>query len=331
VKRSWRLLGVLLAGVVGVAALPASGAAATASLHEGAAKFAQGRLAEAEAIFARAAVQRPLDHQGWLWLGVVQFHRGEYAHAEQSLARAARLVPHDPVVLLWWGHALVRTDQLVGAASAFKQALLVSGNSRIQELAGQALRAMGPVPLGPLPGAATPDASRPEAPAWVVAAESYSAIARFYNPRLSPEEADVIGRALLGYSRQFNLDPRLVVALVVIESGFQPLARSRVGAVGLGQLMPDTARALGVNPTDPSQNLYGSIRYLRDNLDRFGWDKVHLALAAYNAGRAAVERYEGIPPYPETQWYVVNVTSLYRRLLSISGGMPELHRRLLED
>ncbi len=325
-KRSRRLLAVLVAGLVVVAGLPASGDAATASLRDGAAKFAQGRLVEAEAIFARAVVQRPLDHQGWLWLGVVQFHRGEYALAEQSLARSARLVPRDPVVLLWWGHALVRTDQLVGAASAFKQALLVSGNSRIQELAGQALRAIGPVPPGPLPGGTTR-----EAPAWVVAAESYSAIARFYNARLSPEEADVIGRALLGYSRQFNLDPRLVVALVVIESGFQPQARSRVGAVGLGQLMPETARSLGVNPADPTQNLYGSIRYLRDNLDQFGWDKVHLALAAYNAGRAAVERYEGIPPYPETQWYVVNVTSLYRRLLSISGEMLELHRRLLED
>jgi soluble lytic murein transglycosylase-like protein len=65
------------------------------------------------------------------------------------------------------------------------------------------------------------------------------------------------------------------------------------------------------------QNLYGTIRYLRGNLDRFGYDNVHLALAAYNAGRAAVERYEGIPPYDETRWYVYNVTHLYRRLLSL--------------
>jgi soluble lytic murein transglycosylase-like protein len=95
--------------------------------------------------------------------------------------------------------------------------------------------------------------------------------------------------------------------------------------------MPETARALGVDPRDPTQNLYGSIRYLRGNLDRFGWENVHLALAAYNAGRNAVERYEGIPPYAETQWYVTNVTSLYRRLLSISGEIPELYRRLGED
>jgi soluble lytic murein transglycosylase-like protein len=90
--------------------------------------------------------------------------------------------------------------------------------------------------------------------------------------------------------------------------------------------MPATARALGVNPWDPVQNVYGSIRYLRGNLDRFGWDRPHLALAAYNAGRGAVARYEGIPPYPETQWYVANVSSLYRRLMAMQGKIPELRR-----
>lgn len=327
-----RLIAVVLAGLLWVAALPAVGGAAPVSLRDGAAQFARGHLAEAEAIFARAVALRPLDAHGWLWLGVVQFHRGAYAHAERALARAARLTPRDVVVLLWWGHALARSDHPGEAATALKQALLLPGDPRVHELAGQALRAMGPVPPGPLPGSVSAEAlPKPNAPSWVVSVGSYSAIARFYNPRLTPDEADRIGKALLGYSYQFNLDPRLVVALVVIESGFQPLARSRVGALGLGQLMPETARALGVDPKDPAQNLYGAIRYLRGNLDRFGWENVHLALAAYNAGRGAVERYEGIPPYAETQWYVVNVTSLYRRLLSISGEMPELRRRLWED
>jgi soluble lytic murein transglycosylase-like protein len=95
--------------------------------------------------------------------------------------------------------------------------------------------------------------------------------------------------------------------------------------------MPETARALGVDPLEPVQNLYGAIRYLRGNLDRFGWQNVHLALAAYNAGRNAVDRYEGIPPFAETQWYVANVTSLYRRLLAIPGEVRELRRRLGED
>ena len=93
-------------------------------------------------------------------------------------------------------------------------------------------------------------------------------------------------------------------------------------------LVRATADALGVNPWDPTQNLYGAIRYLRGNLDRFGWENPHLALAAYNAGRGAVERYDGIPPYAETQWYVYNVTTLYRRFLTMTGKMPELSRRV---
>ncbi len=322
----------LLVALLWAVALPAAASSAPPSLRDGAAKFAQGRLADAETIFTQAVGLRPLDVNGWLWLGVVQFHRGAYGPAEQSLSRAARLAPYDAAVLLWWGHTLARSQHGAEAAAAFRQAMLVPGNPKVSELAGQALRAMGPIPPGPLPGPVAPEnLPKPTAPSWVISVESYSALARFYNPRLTPVEANAIGRALLGYSYRFNVDPRLVVALVVVESGFQPLARSRVGALGLGQLMPETARVLGVNPIDPTQNLYGSIRYLRSNLDRFGWENVHLALAAYNAGRGAVERYEGIPPYAETQWYVVNVTSLYRRLLSISGEMPEVRRRLWED
>jgi soluble lytic murein transglycosylase-like protein len=327
-----RLFAAILAGLLLLAGFPTTGAASSASLRDGAAQFAQGRFAEAEAIFTRAVALRPLDAHGWLWLGVVQFHRGAYVQAERTLARAAGLAPRDAAVLLWWGHALARSDHAGEAETVFRQALLLPGDSRVHELATQALRAMGPVPPGRLPRPVSAETLRkPTAPSWVISVGSYSAIARFYNPLLTSDEADRIGRALLGYSYQFNLDPRLVVALVVIESGFQPMARSRVGALGLGQLMPETARALGVDPTDPTQNLYGSILYLKGNLDRFGWENVHLALAAYNAGRSAVERYEGIPPYAETQWYVVNVTSLYRRLLSISGEMPEVRRRLLED
>lgn len=325
------LVAALVTGLL-FAAVPIepAGAAAPAVrlLRQGAAKFAAGRYAEAEAIFTRAVGIRPTDHHAWLWLGVTQFRQGEHSVAERAFARAARLAPHDTVVLLWWGHALVRTGHPEEAVSVFRQALVaVRGTRQTRQLATQALRAIGPIPefaLEPGSGAAT----SPSAPPWVLNVDSYRAIAQYYNPRLSNEQADLVAQALLGYSRQFNLDPRLVVALVVIESGFQPLARSRAGAMGLGQLMPATARTLGVNPWDPAQNLYGSIRYLRGNFDRFGWENAHLALAAYNAGRGAVERYDGIPPYAETQWYVANVTRLYRRLLSISGKMPELTRRL---
>ena len=155
------------------------------------------------------------------------------------------------------------------------------------------------------------------ASAWATDPAAYQRLALHYNPDLSPAVARMIGDALVAYSRQFDIDPRLVAALVIIESGFQPRARSRAGAIGLGQLMPGTASALGVEPDDPVQNLYGTVRYLRGNLDRFGWERVHLALAAYNAGRGAVERYEGIPPYEETRWYVTAVSRLYRRLLDM--------------
>jgi soluble lytic murein transglycosylase-like protein len=243
------------------------------------------------------------------------------------VAQAARLAPHDASTLVWWGHLLARTGRVDQAVAVFQQALLARGHPTAHSMAQQALRALRPVPG--LPSAQVGDdllPARPVAPPWVLDVDSYRLIAQFYNPRLSAAEAARIAEALLGYSQRFNLDPRLVVALIVVESGFQPRVVSRAGATGLGQLMPATARALGVNPWDPVQNLYGSIRYLRGNLDRFGWEQPHLALAAYNAGRGAVTRYEGIPPYAETQWYVANVSSLYRRLLAIQGKIPELRR-----
>ena len=98
-------------------------------------------------------------------------------------------------------------------------------------------------------------------------------------------------------------------ANIAIESGFDPAARSQVGAIGLGQLMPDTARILGVDPDDPLQNLHGSARYLLAQLDRFG--SPELALAAYNAGPEAVAAYSGIPPYRETLGHVQRVMALY--------------------
>jgi soluble lytic murein transglycosylase-like protein len=328
--RRW-LGGVLLAAAVASAALAAPAGAASA-MQEGARAFAQGRLAEAERLLQRAVSTSPSDPHAWLWLGVVQFHQGDVTGAEQALAHAARLAPRNPGVLLWWGHLLARTGKTDQAVTAFQRVVLASGSARQQQIAQQAIRALRAAPG--LPSAQVddgPTAVRHAAPEWVHSVDSYRMIAQHYNARLSEPEATRIAQALLGYSRMFNLDPRFVVALVVIESGFQPRAVSRAGAMGLGQLMPATARALGVNPWDPAQNLYGTIRYLRGNLDRFGWENAHLALAAYNAGRGAVERYEGIPPYAETQWYVANVSSLYRRLLSLQGKMSELHRRLPED
>jgi Transglycosylase SLT domain len=95
---------------------------------------------------------------------------------------------------------------------------------------------------------------------------------------------------------------------IAIESAFNPEAESHVGAIGLGQLMPDTADALGVDPHDPEDNLRGSARYLLAQLESFG--SAELALAAYNAGPEAVRKYDGIPPYAETLAHVAKVLRL---------------------
>ncbi len=101
-------------------------------------------------------------------------------------------------------------------------------------------------------------------------------------------------------------------ANIEIESAYNPRAVSHAGAIGLGQLMPDTARALGVDPNNWRQNLDGSARYLALMLAEFG--DVRLALAAYNAGPDAVREYSGIPPYPETQNHVQRVLAVFNRL-----------------
>jgi len=103
-------------------------------------------------------------------------------------------------------------------------------------------------------------------------------------------------------ARRHGIPEDLFLRLVQQESGFNPNARSHKGAIGLAQLMPQTARDLKVNPNDPNQNLEGGARYLKTMYRKFGnW---RLALAAYNAGPGAVEKYNGVPPFKETQNYV---------------------------
>ncbi len=146
-----------------------------------------------------------------------------------------------------------------------------------------------------------------------------------HNPRLGVQKAAHIAANLLHFSDQYDVDPRLAVAMIIAESDFDPNSTSRTGAMGLGQLMPGTARSLGVsNAYDPAQNLEGSIHYLRNRLDLYKnramtdggmtFEQIRLALAAYNAGAAAVKKHGGVPPFRETQAYVRRIETLYRQL-----------------
>ncbi|MCE9558053.1 MAG: lytic transglycosylase domain-containing protein [Armatimonadetes bacterium] len=110
-----------------------------------------------------------------------------------------------------------------------------------------------------------------------------------------------------------GVDFELLEALVGQESSFKQESVSRAGAIGLAQLMPGTAKALGVNPNDPAQNLMGGAKYLGQLMKQFGGD-TEKALAAYNAGPGAVTKYNGVPPFQETQDYVRKVIARYQAI-----------------
>lgn len=151
--------------------------------------------------------------------------------------------------------------------------------------------------------------------AWAVlnAFKTQSAVPRKGASNLSQDTG--LEQLIADVARRYGLEPALLKAVVKVESNFNPLARSPAGAQGLMQLMPETAAALGVkNPWDPKENLEGGARYLKYLLDRYGGN-LALALAAYNAGPGAVERYKGIPPYRETQEYIQKVLAARQEFL----------------
>ena len=143
------------------------------------------------------------------------------------------------------------------------------------------------------------------------------------NPRLGRAEAQRIAQGVIGFSLRYGVDARLIVAMVMVESDFDPNSYSSAGAKGLGQLMPDTARELGVRDRmDSIENLYGTVKLMRSHLDKYGrtndaYRSLILSIAAYNAGPGAVKRHGGVPPYRETQRYVQKVITLYRRLCGV--------------
>ena len=123
----------------------------------------------------------------------------------------------------------------------------------------------------------------------------------------NPDLAQMIHKA----SEKYHVDPKLVSAVAEVESGGRQDAVSPAGAVGVMQLMPETAAGLGVNPYNAAENVEGGAKYLGELMDTFGGD-VKKAVAAYNAGPNAVKAYGGVPPYAETQDYVNRVLDIYR-------------------
>jgi soluble lytic murein transglycosylase-like protein len=144
-------------------------------------------------------------------------------------------------------------------------------------------------------------AGEPRRPALRIEGERF---ARFVVP-------GSVARAIADGAERAGIDPALVAAVAQTESGGDPNARSAAGAQGVMQLMPETARSLGVaDPYDPAQNVRAGAHYLRTLIDRFG--DLKSAIAAYNAGPGAVAHYGGVPPYRETQRYVERVMEAYR-------------------
>lgn len=123
-------------------------------------------------------------------------------------------------------------------------------------------------------------------------------------------------------AEKYQLSPALLDAVARSESGYNAAAVSPAGAIGIMQLMPDTARGLGVDPRDPEQNIFGGAAYLRQQLDRFDGN-LDLALAAYNAGSGRVIQYGGVPPFKETRAYVGrNLDLLAQHSLLAGDGKP---------
>ena len=175
-----------------------------------------------------------------------------------------------------------------------------------------AASAPSPVAATAASGGASPDAPAPApAPAPLAGLPTDVPIAAATGPIIA---ADVPHGPLIAVTaRRHGISASLLTALVWQESGFRPRARSSAGARGLTQLMPATARELGVRRSyDPAQNVDGGARYLRAQLVRFG--SAALALAAYNAGPGAVVKHRGIPPFRETRQYVRNVLTIEARL-----------------
>lgn len=236
----------------------------------------------------------------WAEGGEVKMARGgnaAMAMLEQMKRAGAQTQEFDPVLVA------MREQRARPARRPAPQARVPQAAPEMRE---------APLPLPPIPPSMRPDENPPPEAAP--------------NPMRFDEGNPHVATAIQ-MAERYGLPRDIFLSLVQQESGFDPNARSRRGAIGLGQLMPGTARELGVDPTDPVQNLEGSARYLRQMLDRFG--DMPLALAAYNAGPGTVRRAGNtIPNIRETQRYVPSI--LRRAGANVPEGLADLEQKYAE-
>jgi len=161
------------------------------------------------------------------------------------------------------------------------------------------------------PARAAVQATLPTTPQTIAV---YATVLHRINPQMPRWQSRDLARRVLVNAERWRIDANMLVAVVSVESRWHTHAVSRAGAIGLGQLMPGTAAGLGVNPRNPAENLSGAARYLSGLMHRFGANHYSLVFAAYNAGPKAVTEYGGIPPFYETEVYVVRVLDAWHHL-----------------
>ena len=211
-------------------------------------------------------------------------------------------------------------DLLAMKAAADSEAR-ISPDQAYSELAQKQLaQADGEQVVPPQPRYVLPSRGGPPPPSEERILAAYQQAIAHFNPRLDESRRNIIARHIIDFSRRIGVDARLVMAVVAVESNFNSYATSGKGAMGLGQLMPATARGMGVqNAYDVRENLWAAVRIVRGNLERNDGD-LALALACYNAGSGAVRRYGGVPPYRETQNYIRKVIAVYLQLAPEMAG-----------
>lgn len=257
-------------------------------------------------VAAASASYQPANAQTWLQTGWQAYQAGQMAKAQTAFAKAVISTPESATPAVWMGAVMVARGDKVDAGHWFRKALLLHPTT---EQARYSLAWLGR--LGQ-PGAQT--TVKRVLGSWDISTpQGITQFIRASNPGVAAKLAQWEGHAIHEAATQEGVDQRLMTAVVYVESEFDPGAVSPVGALGLGQLMPQTAAELGVDPHDPWQNLVGAARLLRLNLAEF--HTLPLTLAAYNAGGGAVRLYRGIPPFHETRSYVWKVLSIFGGLL----------------